>query len=82
MEAAMVLMTWLGALLIVGGVLYMAGAAIFRGRLSDPHTTPAGVRTLEPPRRGLRFLGMGTNWPGVLLVGIGVILMFIGTFTS
>ena len=76
----MVMTTWLGALLIVGGVLYMAGAAIFRGRLSDPHTTPAGVRTLEPSRRGLRFLGLGTNWPGLLLIAIGVVLMFSGAF--
>jgi hypothetical protein len=76
----MAMMTWLGALLIVGGVLYMAGAAIFRGRLSDPHTTPAGVRTLEPPRRGLRFLGLGANWPGLVLVAIGVIMMFSGSY--
>ena len=76
----MAMMTWLGALLIVGGVLYMAGAAIFRGRLSDPHTTPAGVRTLEPPRRGLRFLGLGANWPGLVLIVIGVIMMFSGSY--
>lgn len=76
----MVMLTWIGALLIVGGVVYMAGAAIFRGRLSYPHTTPVGVRTLEPSRRGLRFLGVGTNWPGLVLIAIGVIMMFIGTY--
>ena len=76
----MVMMTWLGVLLIVGGVLYMAGAAIFRGRLSDPHTTPAGIRTLEPSRRGLRFLGVGLNWPGLLLIAAGVVALFVGSY--
>lgn len=76
----MVMMTWLGVLLIVAGVVYMAGAAIFRGRLSDPHTTPTGIRTLEPSRRGLRFLGLGANWPGLVLVAIGVIMMFSGSY--
>ena len=76
----MVMITWLGALLIVGGVLYMAGAVIFRGRFSDPHLTQAGVRTLEPSRRGLRFLGMGTNWPGLFLIALGAIMMLLGAF--
>lgn len=72
----MAVTTWLGVLLTICGVLYMAGAAIFRGRLSNPHSTPTGVRTLEPSRRGLRFLSIGTNWPGLLLIAIGLAMMF------
>jgi hypothetical protein len=60
----------LGALLVLGGVLYMAGATILRGSLSRPARD-----TLEPPRRGVGFLGLGTNWPGILLMAIGAVLL-------
>ena len=63
----------LGALLVLCGVLYMARATIWRGSLSRP----AGD-TLEPPRRGVRFLGLEANWPGVLLMAIGAILLVSG----
>jgi hypothetical protein len=42
----------LGALLVLGGVLYMTRATIWRGSLSRPARD-----TLEPPRRGVGFLG-------------------------
>ncbi|MER9327479.1 hypothetical protein NKJ26_00380 [Mesorhizobium sp. M0152] len=74
----------IGALLIVAGVVYMAGAALKRGRLSDPApvtsdrpmpnlATPGP--TLEPRRRGLGFLGLSQNWPGLLMMAIGAILL-------
>ena len=66
----------LGALLVLGGILYMARAAIWRGPLSGS-SGPVGD-TLEPPRRGVGFLGLGTNWPGILLMAIGAILLVSG----
>jgi hypothetical protein len=63
----------LGALLVLGGFLYMARAAIWRGSLSRPARD-----TLEPPRRGVGFLGFGANWPGLLLMAIGAILLVSG----
>ena len=51
-EAKMFLMG-LGALLVFGGVLYMARATIWRGSLSRPARD-----TLEPPPRGVGFLGL------------------------
>jgi hypothetical protein len=66
-------LTGLGALLVLGGVLYMVRATIWRGSLSRP----AGD-TLEPPRRGLGFLGVEANWPGILLMVIGAILLVTG----
>jgi hypothetical protein len=63
----------LGALLVFGGVLYMARATIWRGSLSR-----SARDTLEPPRRGVGFLGFGTNWPGILLMAIGAILLVSG----
>lgn len=74
----------IGALLTVAGVVYMAGAVLRRGRLSGPapaasdrsmpHLATRGP-TLEPGRRGLGFLGLSQNWPGLLMMGVGLILL-------
>ena len=70
----------LGALLVFGGVLYMVRAVIWRGSLSRLGSSRSGpVRnTLEPPRRAVGFLGLGANWPGILLMAIGAILLVSG----
>ncbi len=70
----------LGTLLVFGGVLYMVRAVIWRGSLGGSGSSRSGpVRdTLEPPRRGLGFLGLGPNWPGLLLIAIGAILLLSG----
>ena len=68
--------TLIGALLVIGGLLYMAGAAIFRGRMTEIHASrdPAGP-TLEPRRQGVRFLGLKVEWPGLLAAAIGALLL-------
>jgi len=67
----------LGALLVLCGVLYMIRTAIWRGPLSGDSSRP--VRdTLEPPTRSMRFLGISTNWPGILLMAIGAVLLLSG----
>jgi hypothetical protein len=67
----------LGALLVLGGVMYMVRAVIWRGSLSGPDSGP--VRgTLEPRRRGVGFLGLEANWPGILLMAIGAVLLTLG----
>jgi hypothetical protein len=68
----------LGALLVLGGILYTARTAIWRGPLSGPDSSRPVPGTLEPPRRGLGFLGFGTNWPGILLMAIGAVLLASG----
>ena len=68
----------LGALLVLAGVLYMGRAVIWRGSLSGPDSGRPVRGTLEPPRRSMRFLGLGTNWPGILLMAIGAILLVSG----
>jgi hypothetical protein len=68
----------LGALLFLGGVLYMARTAIWRGSLIGPDSSLPVRDTLEPPRRGLGFFGLGTNWPGFLLMAIGAVLLVSG----
>ena len=83
MEVKMVGLNLVGALLIILGVLYMAMKAIFRGRTSEPHSTPTAGRTLEPRRSGIPMFGLGTNWPGLVLIALGAIIMLFGpTFWS
>ncbi|MEK0082858.1 hypothetical protein [Benzoatithermus flavus] len=65
----------LGALLVVGGVLYMAAQPIWRGRLSE-RRTPAGA-TLEPEKPAAGF-GLAANWPGLALVALGALLLLVG----
>jgi len=68
----------LGALLVLGGLLYMARTAIWRGPLSGRDSSRPVRGTLEPPRRGLGFSGVGTNWPGILMLAIGAVLLVAG----
>ncbi len=68
----------LGALLVLGGFLYLARSAIWRGPLSGTESSRPVRDTLEPPRRSMRFLGLGTNWPGILLMAVGAVLLVSG----
>ncbi len=74
------LVVWLGVLLVVGGVLFMAAQPIWRGRLSGrrPHP-PTAADTLEPRKPGAGF-GFAPNWPGLVLVALGAILLVAGAF--
>jgi len=66
----------LGALLVLGGLLYMARTAIWRGPLSGPDCSGPVRDTLEAPRRSVRVLG--ANWRGMLLMAIGAVLLVSG----
>ena len=72
------ILTLLGALLVLGGILYLARTAIWWGPLSRPRSPGPVSDTLEPPRRSVRFLGLGANWPGILLMAIGAVLLVWG----
>lgn len=75
---------WLGALLVVCGLIYMVYEALRRGRLSGTQRPTAGVKdgTLEPRRHGVGFLGLTGNWPGAVLMGAGFLLMLLGAFLA
>lgn len=70
---------WLGALLIVVGVVLTAVPPILQGRLSRVRRVDARrpSNTLEPERPG-KGLDPRTNWPGLALIGVGVILLLAG----
>ena len=72
------LVIWLGVLLVLSGVLFMAAQAIWRGRLSGRWSRSAVAGdTLEPRERG-GGLGLATNWPGFALIALGAILLLAG----
>ena len=78
----MMLAVWIGAVLVICGVVYMARVAIFLGDLSAPHATAydPGAVTLEPERRGLRFVGLQATWPGIVMLVVGALLLLFGVF--
>jgi drug/metabolite transporter (DMT)-like permease len=70
-----VVLIWIGALLVIIGVLFLAVQPLRRGELSGGRLrSPQASDTLEPRRPGRGF-GMKSNWPGLALVALGVILL-------
>jgi hypothetical protein len=74
-----ILLIWIGALLVIGGVLFMAAQAMRGGRLSGQPRAREGVTTdtLEPRRNG--GLGLKENLPGLALVALGGCLLLLGS---
>ena len=69
-----------GALLIVGGVLFMAEQTLLEGRLSGRlRRSPAEVGTLEPRERGGGF-GLRPTWPGFVMIALGALLLAGASF--
>ncbi len=75
---------WLGALCVLGGLLFMATKPIWQARLSDARRTSSAApratlepHTLEPRRPGAGF-GLKANWPGLVLIVLGAILLLVG----
>jgi uncharacterized membrane protein len=66
----------LGALLIIVGVVYMAIQPMIRGRLSRVRrVTPARPGNTLEPQAPTRGFGLSSNWPGLLMIGIGTVLL-------
>ena len=82
------LVIWLGALFVIGGLLFMAAQPIWRGRLSDARRKSSAVPrdTLEPhtlePRKPSAGFGLKANWPGLVLIVLGGILLLVGAGLS
>jgi hypothetical protein len=74
------LFIWLGALLVICGLLYMMRQAIWRGPLSvsNPRRSTAPEDTLEPRPRGESVFGLARNWPGFALMALGAVLLLAG----
>lgn len=76
------LVTWLGALLVLAGVLYMVARAIWKGPMSGSATSRSATvqDTLEPPARGreITIFALSRNWIGLALVILGAVFLLFG----
>lgn len=72
----------LGAVMVISGIALAAMRTVSRGKLSDPHAATPGHRTdtLEPRGRGGR-LSIKADLPGLALMAIGALLVFLGAST-
>lgn len=70
---------WIGALLLLAGVMLMVAQPLWSGRLSGGRIGRTQGKTLEPPRPG-RGLGIRSNWPGLALAAIGGALILASAF--
>ncbi len=70
---------WLGALLVILGVLLAAARVLFQGRLSEArgHGQASANRTLEP-RETSRGLSLKANWTSLALIGLGFLCLLLG----
>jgi hypothetical protein len=72
------ILIWLGALLVFGGMLQLAYQPIWRGRLSGGRRLRSKRSdTLEPARPGSGF-GIKSNWPGLAMIALGAALLLAG----
>jgi len=69
----------LGAVLMFGGLLFVAAQPIFRARLSSVRRTSAATPepTLEPAKPGAGF-SLKEIWPGLAMIVVGGILLLAG----
>lgn len=75
-----ILLIWIGALLVIAGILYGAAQALWGGRLSDVRRSGAGraAASLEP-QQSPRAFSLRTHWPAFALVLLGSLLLLIET---
>src|SRR3546814_12686668 len=67
-EASMALV-WVGALLFLCGVVFMALQPLRRGQLSGGRLRPEDAAPTLEPRKPARGFGFGSNWPGFAQIG-------------
>lgn len=69
----------IGALLIIGGVVLAANSTLKGGRLSQAEQPISHEPrdSLEPTGRGRR-LGLKADLPGLAMIALGAILLFLG----
>jgi hypothetical protein len=68
----------IGALLVLGGLLFLIAQPIWRGRFSDVRRTPTAAPepTLEPPKPGAGFSAK-ENWLGLTMMALGGALLLL-----
>lgn len=75
-----ILLIWIGALLIIAGVVYGAAQALWGGRLSDAgNGRSATTEASLEPRQSPRSFSLRTHWPAFALILLGAILILTKT---
>jgi hypothetical protein len=78
MQEVRMAVTLIGALLVLGGLVFLMAQPIWNGRLSVGRrasaTTPEP--TLEPSKPGAGF-SLKENWPGLALMALGGLLLLV-----
>jgi hypothetical protein len=75
-----IFLIWLGALLIICGVLYGASQALWRGRLSDARRSGASrTKASLEPQQSVRSFSFKAHWPAFVLILLGGILILTET---
>jgi len=71
-----ILLIWIGAALIICGVIYGAAQALRGGRLSNVHPgrSPRAEASLEP-QQSPRAFSLKTHWPAFVMILFGGILI-------
>ena len=73
------LLITIGALLAIGGIVLAANSTLKSGRLSEAEEPISHQPrdSLEPTGRGRR-LSLKADLPGLALIAIGILLLFLG----
>jgi hypothetical protein len=66
---------WLGVLLIIGGILFMAAQAIWPGRLSEWRSRGSRAGGTLEPKEPARGFDLARSWPGLALIALGAVLL-------
>lgn len=66
----------LGALLVIAGVALLACSALARGRRSKALAAQRPPSE-SAPARGMAFLGVDGNWPGIAMLVVGAALLLV-----
>ncbi|MCG7393454.1 hypothetical protein MHY87_11105 [Microvirga sp. ACRRW] len=75
-----IVLIWIGALLILCGVVYGAALALWGGRLSDARRDrPMRAGDSLEPRQSPKSFSIRTHWPALAMILLGSILIFTET---
>lgn len=71
-------LAWIGAALIVCGIVLMVGQILWRGRLSDArHRGRSGADVTLEPRGQARAFNPKAHWTSLALIALGIVLLLV-----
>lgn len=74
------ILTWVGVILVIAGVLYGVAQALWRGRLSNARRVgPTGATESLEPTESVKAFSLRTHWPALVMIALGAILILTET---